>query len=95
MDIIPGMNDIFDLVFIDADKANYCSYYDLVFDKVRAGGWILADNVLYNGEVILPVEEQSKNARAMHAYNEKIKADGRVEQVLLPIRDGILITRKY
>ncbi len=94
LEIIPAMNNIFDLVFIDADKINYSNYYDLVFDKVRPGGWILADNVLYNGEVILPAEEQSKNATAMHAYNEKIKSDKRVEQVLLPIRDGILIARK-
>lgn len=92
--IIPAMNETFELVFIDADKVNYELYYDLVIDKVPKGGWILADNVLYDGEVILPDEEQSRNAKAMHAFNEKIKADERVRQLLLPIRDGILIMEK-
>lgn len=94
IDILPGMNEVFDLVFIDADKVNYSNYYDLVIDKVRPGGWIIADNVLYNGEVILPADQQSRNAKAMHSYNEKIKADSRVVQVLLPIRDGLLIAGK-
>jgi predicted O-methyltransferase YrrM len=93
-DIIPQFSEAFDLVFIDADKQNYSLYYDLVFDKVPVGGFILADNVLYEGEVTLPVEEQSKNARAIHAFNEKIKNDARVEQVLLPVRDGIMLIRK-
>jgi predicted O-methyltransferase YrrM len=93
-DIIPNLNLMFDLVFIDADKVNYSNYYDLVFAKVNIGGYILADNVLYEGEVILPDSEQSKNAKAMHQYNQKISADNRVEQVLLPIRDGIMIARK-
>lgn len=94
LDIIPDIEATFDLVFIDADKANYSNYFDLVFDKVKSGGWILADNVLYNGEIVLPEAAQSKNAKALHSYNEKVKADPRVEQVLLPIRDGILIARK-
>jgi caffeoyl-CoA O-methyltransferase len=94
VEIVPKLNEIFDLVFIDADKQNYQLYYDLVFDRVPVGGYILADNVLYNGEIILPEEEQSKNARAIHAFNEKLRLDKRVEQVLLPIRDGIMITRK-
>lgn len=93
-EIIPTLKEDFDLVFIDADKQNYHRYYDLVFDKVPLGGFILADNVLYDGEVILPEEEQSKNARAIHAFNEKIQADKRVEHVLLPVRDGIMIVRK-
>lgn len=92
--IIPRFEEQFDLVFIDADKVNYGLYYDLVFPKVPIGGFILADNVLYDGEVILPDEEQSRNAKAMHAYNKKIQTDKRVEQVLMPVRDGILITRK-
>lgn len=92
--IIPSLDDEFDLVFIDADKVNYSRYYDQVFDKVRTGGFILADNVLYDGEVVLPESEQSKNAKAIHAFNEKVKNDPRVEQVLLPIRDGIMIIRK-
>ena len=92
--IIPALEDVFELVFIDADKANYGLYYDLVIDKVPKGGWILADNVLFDGEVILPHEEQSRNAKHMHAFNEKIQADDRVRQLLLPVRDGILIIEK-
>lgn len=92
--IIPELDEIFDLVFIDADKVNYSLYYDQVFDKVRKGGFILADNVLYDGEVVLPEAEQSKNAKAIHAFNEKLRNDDRIEQVLLPIRDGIMIARK-
>jgi predicted O-methyltransferase YrrM len=93
-EIIPTLEEEFDLVFIDADKQNYHLYYDLVFDKMPVGGVILADNVLYDGEVILPGEEQSKNARAIHAFNEKVRKDNRVEHVLLPVRDGIMIVRK-
>jgi predicted O-methyltransferase YrrM len=93
-EIIPTLEEKFDLVFIDADKQNYHLYYDLVFDKMPVGGFILADNVLYDGEVILPGEEQSKNARAIHAFNEKVRKDNRVEHVLLPVRDGIMIVRK-
>jgi len=93
-DIIPELDETFDLVFIDADKQNYNLYYDLVFNKVPIGGFILADNVLYEGEVVLPHDEQSKNAKAMHAFNEKVKNDHRVEHVLLPLRDGIMIARK-
>jgi caffeoyl-CoA O-methyltransferase len=93
-DIIPSLKEQFDLVFIDADKQNYGLYYDLVFDKVPIGGYILADNVLYDGEVVLPAEEQTKNARAIHAFNEKVQNDKRVEHVLLPVRDGIMIVRK-
>ncbi len=93
-DIIPVLEGSFDLVFIDADKQNYMLYYDMVFDKVPVGGYILADNVLYDGEVILPDTEQSKNARAMHAFNNKVREDKRVEHVLLPLRDGIMVVRK-
>ena len=93
-ELIPGMNEKFDLVFIDADKQNYHLYYDLVFDKVPLGGFILADNVLFDGDVILPEKEQSNNARAIHAFNEKVRNDKRIEHVLLPVRDGIMIMRK-
>jgi len=92
--IIPGMNDSFDLVFIDADKPNYELYYDLVFDKVPVGGYIMADNVLYDGEVVLPFDEQGKNSKAIHRFNEKVKNDTRVEHVLVPLRDGIMLIRK-
>lgn len=93
-DIIPTLGTQFDLVFIDADKSNYERYYDLVFDLVPVGGYIIADNVLYDGEVVRPPEEQTKNAKAMHRYNEKIKADPRVQHLLLPVRDGLMIVRK-
>ncbi len=93
-DIIPKLEMNFDLVFIDADKQNYSLYYDMVFDKVPVGGFILVDNVLYDGEVVLPLEQQSKNAKAISKFNEKVKGDGRVEHVLLPVRDGIMLVRK-
>ena len=93
-DIIPRIDCIFDLVFIDADKQNYHLYYDLVIDRLPIGAYILADNVLYDGEVLLAQEEQSKNAKAIQAFNEKIRADKRVIQVLLPIRDGLLLIKK-
>ena len=92
--IIPELDEVFDLVFIDADKINYGRYFDQVFDKVRLGGFILADNVLYDGEVVIPPEQQSKNAKAIHAFNEKLRNDPRIEHVLLPVRDGIMIARK-
>lgn len=93
-DIIPTIDAQFDLVFIDADKSNYELYYDLVFPKVPIGGYIIADNVLYDGEVVLPPAAQSKNARAMVAFNEKVNADARVQHLLLAVRDGLMIVRK-
>ncbi len=93
-EVVPGINEIFDLVFIDADKVGYETYYNLVFDKVAPGGFILADNVLYDGEVVLPAEAQSKNAKAIHQFNEMVKADSRVEHMLLGLRDGIMMVRK-
>jgi predicted O-methyltransferase YrrM len=93
-DIIPSIDAQFDLVFIDADKSNYELYYDLVFPKVPIGGYIIADNVLYDGEVVLPLSAQSKNARAMVAFNEKVSADARVQHLLLAVRDGLMILRK-
>lgn len=93
-DIIPTLDITFDLVFIDADKANYSLYYDLCFNKVPVGGFLLADNVLYSGEVVLPNADQSKNALAMHNFNKKVKSDERIEHLLLPVRDGIMIVRR-
>jgi caffeoyl-CoA O-methyltransferase len=92
--IIDNISGTFDLVFIDADKKNYERYFDLVIDRMVSGGIILADNVLFHAEVIRTPEEQSNNAKAMHAFNCKIAADNRVEQVMLPIRDGISLIRK-
>lgn len=91
-DIIPNLSETFDLVFIDADKPNYSNYYDLVFDKVRPGGFIIADNVLWSGKVLEEIKDE--NTQALHDYNQKILADDRVENVLFPIRDGLMIARK-
>lgn len=93
-DIIPKLDVAFDLVFIDADKQGYAHYFDLVVGKMPVGGFLLADNVFYDGEVMLPQTQQSKNAKAIHAFNEKIKADPRVSQVMVPLRDGITLIRK-
>ena len=92
LQIIPTLNETFDLVFIDADKENYSAYFDLVIDKVRTGGFIIADNVLWSGKVLQ--EKKDKDTQAIHFYNEKIKSDNRVAQILLPIRDGLMIARK-
>jgi len=90
--IIPELPGPFDMVFIDADKENYGRYYDMVIDKVREGGIILADNVLWSGKVL--GEKKDKDTRAIVEFNKKIHDDNRVENVLLPIRDGILMIRK-
>lgn len=90
--LIPMLNQQFDLVFIDADKENYSRYYDLVFDKVKVGGVILADNVLWSGKVTKP--KPDKDTRALLEFNAKVNSDSRVENVLLPLRDGIMMIRK-
>lgn len=92
LDIIPTLEEEFDLVFIDADKINYCNYFDAVINLVSPGGWILADNVLWDGKVAEEIKD--KDTLALHAYNEKIQADSRVENVIISIRDGISIARK-
>ncbi len=90
--IIPTIDKQFELVFIDADKENYSNYFDLVIDKVPAGGYILADNVLWSGKVI--EEKVDKDTRAILDFNDKVHNDPRVENVLLPFRDGVMIMRK-
>jgi predicted O-methyltransferase YrrM len=93
LNIIPGLGETWDLVFIDADKVNYTEYYKLVVPAVREGGLILADNVLFHGEVLQePVT--TKNGKAINAFNEYVQEDNRVEQVLVTIRDGLLLIRK-
>ena len=94
VEIIPKIPGHFDLVLLDADKPNYITYFDLLFDRVPTGGFILADNVLYEGDVLLPEEKQSRNARAICSFNTRIKTDERLEHVLLPIRDGLMLIRK-
>ncbi|MEP7147597.1 MAG: class I SAM-dependent methyltransferase [Acidobacteriota bacterium] len=90
--IIPSLPETFDLVFIDADKPNYSNYYDLVFDKVRSGGFIIADNVLWSGKVL--EDEKDENTQALHDFNLMVQADSRVSNVLLPIRDGLMVVCK-
>ncbi len=93
-EIVSTLPGPFDLVFIDADKPNYANYYKLVFKKVRRGGFIIADNVLWSGKVLLKKENQDEPTRALRAFNQLVKADSRVTNVLLPIRDGLMIVRK-
>jgi len=90
--VIPQLEERFDLVFIDADKENYSHYFDLVIDRVNLNGIILADNVLWSGKVLN--EKPDKDTRAILDFNAKVQTDGRVENVLLPIRDGIMMMRK-
>jgi len=92
LDIIPKLDFAFDLVFIDADKENYSNYFDLVIDKMRPGSYIIADNVLWSGKVIEP--NPDKDTKAIMAFNDKVQADQRVENVLLPVRDGLMVMRK-
>lgn len=94
-EVIQNLNiENVDLVFIDADKRNYGLYFDLLIEKLPKGALLLADNVLFHGEVVLPKEEQGKNAQFMNDFNQKIASDSRVEQVILPVRDGITLIRK-
>ena len=93
LEIIPTLYENWDLVFIDADKVNYINYYELTLPSVKSGGWILADNVLFHGEV-LEENIKGKNAKAIHAFNEHVKNDDRVEQTLLTVRDGLLLIQK-
>lgn len=93
MDIVETIDLKFDLVFIDADKSNYANYFDKIIDKMNQGGIILSDNVLWSGKVVEEVNEKDKDTIALLAYNKKINEDPRVETVLLPIRDGLTVTR--
>jgi predicted O-methyltransferase YrrM len=93
MELIPTLPDMWDLVFIDADKKNYLNYYDLVIERMNPGGIILADNILWSGKVI-DEAAQDRETVLLRKYNELIQADERVENILLPIRDGIMVARK-
>lgn len=84
----------YDLVYIDANKREYCEYYDLVFDMIRPGGLILADNVLWDGKVCQDPLPQDRQTLGIAAFNDKVSADSRVESVILPLRDGLNIIRK-
>ena len=90
--VIPVLNETFDLVFIDADKVSYPTYYNIVMEKVRPGGFILADNVLWDGKV-LNAQTKERDTQALIAFNDMVQNDPRVENVLLPIRDGLMMIR--
>ena len=90
--VIPALNETFDLVFIDADKVSYPTYYNIVMEKVRPGGFILADNVLWDGKV-LNAQTKERDTQALIAFNDIVQNDPRVENVLLPIRDGLMMVR--
>lgn len=92
LDIIPTIDAVFDLVFIDAHKPEYIQYYESVFDKVRPGGYIIADNVLWSGRVVNSEDDATTNA--IQEFNLHVLNDGRVEQVVIPMRDGISLIRK-
>ncbi len=94
IEIIPTIDEEFDIVFIDADKPNYINYYKLVFDKVKKGGYIISDNVLWSGKVIEETTEIDPSTEIIKDFNKMIHDDSRVQEVLLPIRDGLMIARK-
>jgi caffeoyl-CoA O-methyltransferase len=93
VNVIPTLDMQFDLVFIDADKENYLNYYELIVPKMNKGGIILSDNVLWSGKVLEPLQPNDISTKVLLEYNERLKNDPRVETVLLPIRDGLTVSR--
>ena len=93
LSIIPTINDTFDLVFIDADKSNYLNYFNLIIEKMNKGGVILSDNVLWSGKVVEALDPKDQDTKILLDYNTLLNSDERLETVLLPIRDGLTITR--
>lgn len=93
LEIIPRIDEKFDLVFIDADKSNYPNYFKLIIDKMNSGGIILSDNVLWSGKVVKEVDPKDEDTQSLLVYNKMLKEDDRLETVLLPIRDGLSISR--
>ena len=91
--LIETLNEDWDLLFLDADKINYVLYYEAVLPKMRSGGFIIADNVLFHGQV-LEEEVKGKSAKAIHAFNQHVQADPRTENVLMTVRDGLMLIRK-
>lgn len=95
LEVIPTLNETFDLVFIDADKLNYSKYFELVLEKVSVGGFIVADNVLWSGKVVEDSKKsQDADTKALIEFNLQVHNDKRVQNVLLPVRDGLMILRK-
>lgn len=93
MTIIPKLKEPWDLVFIDADKKNYLAYYNLVISGIRPGGYIIADNVLWSGKVV-GEEHEDEDTMALRIFNDKLIKDSRIEVILLPVRDGLMVARK-
>ena len=93
IDIIPTLELKFDLVFIDADKENYLNYFEMIVPNMKKGGIILSDNVLWSGKVLEPLQKNDSSTKVLLEYNELLKNDPRVETVLLPIRDGLTVSR--
>jgi caffeoyl-CoA O-methyltransferase len=94
LEIIPTLEGSPDLVFIDADKDNYCKYYELLVDRMKSGAWLLADNVLWSGKVVAKPDPRDLDTLGLLKYNDMVQQDSRVENVLLPIRDGLMLIRK-
>ena len=94
LEIIPTLTQRFDLVFIDADKRNYKNYLDLVIDKVNSGGYILTDNVLWSGKVTLPNSQMDLDTKLINEYNEYVQSHPKLKSILLPVRDGLYLSRK-
>ncbi len=94
LEIIPTLDETFDLVFIDANKRHYCQYYNLIFDKVRSGGLIIADNTLWDGKVLKIPHNTDKQTIGIQEFNDMIAKDNRIEKVILPIRDGLTLIWK-
>src|SRR6478752_844714 len=94
LEVIPALTGEFDMVFIDADKINYSNYYNMIIDRVRKGGLIIADNVLWSGKVTEKKEKFDKDTQALLDFNKMVTDDIRVENVLLPVRDGLMMMRK-
>lgn len=90
-----ALNDeVFDLVFIDADKRQYCEYLDAIYNKVRAGGFILADNTLWDGHIIDPAYDHDRQTQGLRLFNDRLVSDPRFECVILPLRDGLTLIKK-
>lgn len=93
-EFVKTINEPIDLVFIDADKKNYLVYYQLIIDKIKSGGLIIADNVLWSGKITMPEKDMDRETLALHQFNQFVQQDNRVENMLLPIRDGLMLVRK-
>ena len=94
LEIIPNIKYEFDLVFIDADKENYSNYFEIVIEKMPIGGFIIADNVLWSGKVVEEVNNKDQETKALKEFNTLIQTSERVENILMPIRDGLMICQK-